>query len=117
MKPSVRFASLATLTAALLFGAVSGYIASKRPVRSGTITLSTLTAPVSVRYDDFGVPHITARNEADLYRALGYVHAQDRLFQMELARRLARGELAEVLGATLVGTDRLFRPLRLPYWA
>ena len=117
MKPSVRFASLATLTAALLFGAVSGYFASKRPVRSGTITLSTLTAPVSVRYDDFGVPHITARNETDLYRALGYVHAQDRLFQMELARRLARGELAEVLGVSLVDTDRLFRTLRIRDWA
>ena len=52
-----------------------------------------------------------ARIEADLYRALGFVHAQDRLFQMELLRRLARGELAEALGPKLVDTDRLFRSL------
>jgi penicillin G amidase len=87
------------------------YIHSKQPVRSGEVSLSNLQAPVSVRYDERGVPHIQAQNEADLYRALGYVHAQDRLFQMEMMRRLARGELAAVLGPKLVETDRLFRTL------
>ena len=53
---------------------------------------------MSVRYDERGVPHIRAESETDMYRALGYVHAQDRLFQMEMVRRLAQGELAEVLG-------------------
>jgi hypothetical protein len=52
--------------------------------------MSTLQAPVTVDYDERGVPHIRAENEADMYRALGFVHAQDRLFQMELLRRLAR---------------------------
>ena len=66
---------------------------------------------VSVRYDERGVPHIKADNEIDLYRALGYVHAQDRLFQMEMVRRLAQGELAEILGPKLVEVDRLFRTL------
>lgn len=83
------------------------------PVRDGSITLGALTAPVSVRYDERGVPHISAGNEIDLYRALGYVHAQDRLFQMEMVRRLARGELAEILGPALLDTDRLFRTLGL----
>jgi penicillin amidase len=50
-----------------------------------------LTAAVTVNYDERGVPHIRAENESDLYRALGYVHAQDRLFQMEIIRRLAQG--------------------------
>jgi penicillin amidase len=68
---------------------------------------------VTVRYDERGVPHIRAENETDLYRALGYVHAQDRLFQMEAMRRLARGELAEVLGPKLLDTDKLFRSLRI----
>ncbi|MFO6383947.1 penicillin acylase family protein, partial [Pseudomonas aeruginosa] len=72
-----------------------------------------LQAPVDVRYDERGVPHLYAQNQTDLYRALGYVHAQDRLFQMEMLRRLARGELAEVLGPKLVDTDRLFRTLRI----
>ena len=74
------------------------YVRTKLPQRSGSLALSHLQAPVTVDYDERGVPHIQAENEADLYRALGYVHAQDRLFQMEMVRRLARGELAEVLG-------------------
>ena len=87
------------------------YLDSKQPQRSGTVDLDNLQAAVSVRYDERGVPHIEAQNEADMYRALGYVHAQDRLFQMEMMRRLARGELAAVLGPKLVDTDRLFRTL------
>ena len=87
------------------------FVYSKQPQRSGDVAITGLTAPVSVRYDERGVPHIEASNEADLYRALGYVHAQDRLFQMEMLRRLSRGELAEVLGPKLVPTDRLFRTL------
>jgi penicillin amidase len=97
-----------------LLGAVGGwYIHSKQPVRDGEIVITHLQAPVSVRYDERGVPHIRAEHEADMYRALGYVHAQDRLFQMEMLRRLARGELAEVMGPRLIDTDRLFRSLRI----
>ncbi|MEK8033282.1 penicillin acylase family protein [Ideonella sp. DXS29W] len=90
---------------------------ARLPQRSGSLSLTGLSAPVQVRYDESGVPHIRAENEADLYRALGYVHAQDRLFQMEILRRLARGELAEVLGPKLVETDRLFRTLTLREYA
>ena len=103
----------ATLTAALV--AVGGYatwhIRTKLPVREGSIQLKQLKAPVSVAYDERGVPHIRAESELDLYRALGYVHAQDRLFQMEMVRRLARGDLAEILGPKLLETDKLFRTL------
>ena len=87
------------------------------PQREGTLSLPGLQAEVSVRYDRWGVPHVRAANEADLYRALGYVHAQDRWFQMEMLRRLARGELAEVLGPKLLPTDRLFRTLTVRQWA
>jgi penicillin amidase len=105
----------ALLALALLLAAGGGfwYVMTKLPQRSGNVALSGLSAPVSVRYDDRGVPHITADNEPDLYRALGFVHAQDRLFQMEMVRRLARGELAEVLGPKLLKLDRLFRTLGL----
>ncbi|OWJ90779.1 penicillin acylase family protein [Pseudomonas sp. A46] len=102
--------ALAVMIAAAAAGA-TWYSESGRPVRDGELALAHLQAPVTVRYDERGVPHIQAGNEADLYRALGFVHAQDRLFQMEMLRRLARGELAEVLGARLVDTDRLFRTL------
>ncbi|WP_249673720.1 penicillin acylase family protein [Pseudomonas abieticivorans] len=81
--------------------------------RSGQVALAGLQAPVAVRYDGRGVPHIQAQHETDLYVALGYVHGQDRLFQMELLRRLAQGEAAEVLGPRLVESDRLFRTLGL----
>lgn len=94
-------------------GSAAWYLHGKQPIRDGLAQLGGLQAEVVVRYDERGVPHIRAQNETDLYRALGYVHAQDRLFQMEMIRRLARGELAEVLGPKLVETDRLFRSLRL----
>ena len=103
---------LAVLVVLVALGA-SWYVYSKQPTRQGTVTLANLQGSVTVRYDDRGVPHIRAENETDLYRALGYVHAQDRLFQMEIMRRLARGELAEVLGPKVLETDKLFRSLRI----
>jgi penicillin amidase len=89
------------------------YVYSKQPSRQGMVELQHLQGSVTVRYDERGIPHIRADNETDLYRALGYVHAQDRLFQMEVLRRLARGELAEVLGPKLLDTDKLMRSLRI----
>lgn len=112
MKRTIKIIALLLAALALvLAGAAAWYLHSKQPQRSGTLTLAQLSAPVSVRYDERGVPHIRAGNEIDLYRALGFVHAQDRLFQMEMVRRLAQGELAEVLGPKLVAVDQLFRTL------
>ncbi|MBU4112856.1 MAG: penicillin acylase family protein, partial [Gammaproteobacteria bacterium] len=112
MKLALKIAALSlTVLIASAGGTAAWYLHTKQPQRSGDVALSNLIAPVSVRYDERGVPHIWAENEADLYRTLGYVHAQDRLFQMEMVRRLAQGELAEVLGPKLVDTDRLFRTL------
>ncbi|RAI70245.1 penicillin acylase family protein [Pseudomonas fluorescens] len=104
--------ALALLIVVLAAGA-GGYLYSKQPSRQGMVELQHLQGSVTVRYDERGVPHIRADNETDLYRALGYVHAQDRLFQMEVLRRLARGELAEVLGPKLLDTDKLMRSLRI----
>ncbi|WP_299072722.1 penicillin acylase family protein [uncultured Paraglaciecola sp.] len=108
----MKFVLKVLLVIVLALGATGvWYIQSKQPQRNGDIQLTHLQAPVSVRYDERGVPHIKAQNQLDTYRTLGYVHAQDRLFQMEMARRLARGELAEILGPKLLDTDRLFRTL------
>jgi penicillin amidase len=71
--------------------------------------LAGLHAPVEVWRDSLGVPHVWARGEEDLFRAMGYVHAQDRLFQMEMFRRVADGRLAEILGANLLQTDKFLR--------
>ena len=106
--------TIALALAVLLAVGVAGgawWLHSKKPQRDGSVMMAGLQETVIVRFDERGVPHIDARNEADMYRALGYVHAQDRLFQMEMIRRLARGQLAEVLGPEAVAGDRLFRTL------
>ncbi|HCV37400.1 MAG TPA: penicillin acylase family protein [Pseudomonas sp.] len=108
-----RSLTLLAVVVALAAGAGYWYVHGKLPQREGEVAMAGLQGPVSVRYDARGVPHLQAQSEADLYRALGYVHAQDRLFQMEIMRRLARGELAEVLGDKLLPTDTLFRSLRI----
>ncbi|MBV4472965.1 penicillin acylase family protein [Pseudomonas botevensis] len=108
-----RVFTVLALLIVVLLAAGGWYVYSKQPTRQGQVELRNLQGSVIVRYDERGVPHIRAENEADLYRALGYVHAQDRLFQMEAMRRLARGELAEVLGPKLLDTDKLFRSLRI----
>ncbi len=89
------------------------YLNSKQPQRSGELSLAGLADKVTVHYDKWAIPHIYAGNEKDAYRALGYLHAQERLFHMEILRRLAKGQLAEILGPKLISTDTLFRTLRL----
>jgi penicillin amidase len=73
--------------------------------------LAGLGAPVEVWRDSLGVPHLWARDEADLFRAMGYVHAQDRLFQMEMFRRGGDGRLAEIRGGAVLDTDRFLRTI------
>jgi penicillin amidase len=81
------------------------------PTLDGEIHLAGLSAPVTVRRDAHGVPHIEAANEDDLFVAQGYVTAQDRLWQMDIFRRNANGELAEILGPSLVRHDRTERTM------
>ena len=79
------------------------------PQISGTIVLEGLAAPVRVVRDRWGVPHIAAENQDDLFFAQGFVQAQDRLFQMDLWRRSVQGRLSEVLGANFVERDSMTR--------
>jgi penicillin amidase len=81
------------------------------PQTDGTVTLPGLEKPVRVLRDAHGVPSILAASQHDLYMALGFVHAQDRLFQMDLQRRVGAGRLSEVVGVATIGTDRLMRTL------
>jgi len=87
------------------------------PVLDGDLHINAgetagLTAPVTVRRDAHGVPHIEAATQDDLFVAQGYVTAQDRLWQMDASRRNANGELAEVLGSSLVKHDKAQRVLQ-----
>ncbi|WP_199562833.1 penicillin acylase family protein [Sporosarcina sp. BI001-red] len=97
--------------AALIF--VNVYIGESKAVIEGNVQLTVLDENVTVTRDENGVPHLEAKSDADLYRAQGYVHAQDRLFQMDLARRQASGRLAEVVGAKAIDTDKQFRTFSL----
>ena len=75
--------------------------------------LRNCPAAVDIRFDGHGIPHIRTDDEEALWFAQGYVHARDRFFQMELARRLAAGRLAEVLGPQALVSDRKMRTWRL----
>jgi penicillin G amidase len=101
----------------LAFASSLVYLNAKKPVREGSIQLNGLSEAVTVKFDHLGVPHIKAKNDLDLYRAFGYLHAQDRLFQMEMTRRLSQGKLSEVLGSDLIGVDKLFRTLDIGRFA
>jgi penicillin amidase len=79
------------------------------PQTEGTLALPGLSADVEIIRDRWGVPHIYAANARDLHFALGFVHAQDRLWQMELNRRTALGRLSELFGELALDTDRAVR--------
>jgi len=81
----------------------------------GSLTLryKSLKDKVTVIWDSYGVPHIFASNEHDLYFASGFIQAMDRLWQMDLTRRLAEGRLSEILGNTTYETDVFYRTIGL----
>jgi penicillin amidase len=85
---------------------------SDRPVE-GSVGIAGLASPVQVLFDSLGVPHVRARSELDALVALGYLHAADRLWQMELFRRIAAGRLSEIFGEPALETDRFVRTLGL----
>nr|WP_284705878.1 penicillin acylase family protein [Lysinibacillus sp. OL1_EC] len=89
------------------------FMNKSKPVIDGELAVTILDQDVTVTRDEKGVPHIFAKTDADLYRAQGYVQAQDRLFQMDLARRQASGRLSEIIGEATINTDKHFRTFSL----
>ena len=83
------------------------------PKIKGNIFLSGLETDVEIIKDSWGVPHIFAQNEKDLFFACGYVHAQERMWQMEITRRAGKGELSEIFGRKTLERDRFIRTLDL----
>jgi penicillin amidase len=108
-----RIAAVASVVAALLLGAgligATAFVMAPLPSRRGRIPVRNLQAPVEASFDKRGIPHLRAVLEADAWRALGFIHATDRLFQMEMRRRAAEGRLAEIFGAPAVAMDRQAR--------
>jgi penicillin amidase len=90
---------------------VAGFISIRRsfPTLDGTVQVPGLQSRVEVFRDSFGVPHVYASNQHDLFFAQGYVHAQDRFWQMEFSRRIGLGRLSELLGESALDQDRFIR--------
>lgn len=89
-----------------LFRAVLG---AREPILSGTVRLSGICDRIVVRRDEHGVAYVEAQTDADAFFGLGFCQAQDRAFQIELLLRVARGTLAEIVGAEMIDVDRLSR--------
>ncbi|MGD1995993.1 MAG: penicillin acylase family protein [Anaerolineae bacterium] len=96
-----------------LIGFGCGFFAVRRPwpQTDGAIQVEGLQAEVTIIRDSWGIPHIYASNPHDLFLAQGYVHAQDRYWQMEFWRRIGSGRLSEVLGESALDSDRFIRTL------
>jgi penicillin amidase len=98
-----------TLTAACRQTAPAPAPEPQPPQTSGDLQVSGLHGPVTVARDAWGIPHITASDEHDLFMAQGFVQAQDRLFQMDLWKKTVQGRLSEVLGANFIDRDAMTR--------
>jgi penicillin amidase len=106
-----RFLVILCALAVVLLAAGYGYLRQSLPQTEGEVRLSGLAAPAEILRDRFGIPHIFAASAEDASYALGFAHAQDRLWQMEMSRRIAAGRVAELVGAGALETDRFLRTL------
>jgi penicillin amidase len=111
--------SVAGVVLLSLVAAAGGYLwlRGSLPQVDGAIEVAGLGAPVAIVRDQWAIPHIKADSLLDAAFALGFVHAQDRLWQMEFQRRLGAGRLAEILGAGALPSDRFMRTLGLYHQA
>ena len=112
MKIVIRAAALLLIVTSAHAQSLTERARARLATLDGTMAVAGLDSAVEVRRDTFGVPHIYAKTQHDLFFAQGYVVAQDRLFQMEMWRRQGEGQLAEVLGPAAVGRDRIARLLK-----
>ncbi|HEV7618668.1 MAG TPA: penicillin acylase family protein, partial [Burkholderiaceae bacterium] len=112
MTKVLKWIGLTLLTAILaMIAALTWYRGASQPEIDGRLKIAGLHASVDIVRDAEGIPHIYAQSPADAYFSLGFVHAQDRLWQLELNRRIASGRMAEILGPDAVNTDRFLRSI------
>ena len=111
----VRVLLIAALTTGalilILFLLFTWFVRRPFPKIRGRVELDGISAPVEILRDKDGIPHLWAESSEDLYFAQGWVHAQDRAWQMEFQRRVGRGRLSEILGKKLIETDRYLRTM------
>jgi penicillin amidase len=104
---------IVSLPVAVILAGGLYWLSTSLPQTTGTVTLDGLKDPVDIVRDQDGVPHIFAKNDADAAFALGFLHAQDRLWQMEQMRRVGSGRLSELFGEATLPLDRFRRTLGL----
>lgn len=108
----VKKITLVLFILVLLFAiGIYGYLLTTKPQYEGEIQIAGISKETTVCFDDYGVPHIYAASEKDAQIVLGYVHAQDRLWQMELIRRIAPGKLPELFGTRALSISKFFLSL------
>ncbi len=108
----LRVLLIVVVALAVVAGVFLGYTFTRAvPQTSGTLRVAGLTGPVEVLRDAHGIPHIYADTETDLFLAQGYVHAQDRFYQMDFWRHQTAGRLSELYGSGVVGTDQFLRTI------
>ncbi|HEV8580121.1 MAG TPA: penicillin acylase family protein [Thermoanaerobaculia bacterium] len=114
LRKILKFLALGTAVLLLLLALAGVWLVRRSwPQVAGEIRVAGLHGPVEVLRDRWGVPNLYARDEHDLFFAQGYVHAQDRLWQMEFNRRVSSGTLGEILGPGLLEADKYLRTLGL----
>jgi penicillin amidase len=113
MRQTLRILSLIFVVFLALTAGATLHLRRSLPQVDGEIVLAGPDAPVEILRDAHGIPHIFAGSIADASFALGFVHAQDRLWQMETSRRVASGRVAEIAGPGALPIDRLMRTLGL----
>lgn len=109
----VRFVLAIVFPLVLLLGAASAYFWRSLPVANEQRALQGITAVINVTRDSQGVPRIAAETDDDVFFAMGYLHAQDRMWQLEVQRRIAQGRLSELFGREALQKDLLLRTLGL----
>jgi penicillin amidase len=108
----LKLISISIIVVTLVTSSAIAYtIRHSWPQESGKITLPGLQAHVEVQRDQLGIPHIYAQNTHDLFMAQGYIHAQDRFWQMDFWRHIGSGRLAEMFGQSQLNTDKFLRTL------
>jgi penicillin G amidase len=107
----VKLVNVGLWVLTVLLAVFIAYRVTTLPKTGGEMSVPGLRADTSITRDSFGVPHIRAASHSDAVFTLGFVHGQDRLWQLEMHRRIARAELAEILGAPALQTDKFLRTL------
>ena len=117
MRKLVRRMAVVLLVTLLMMPAIGAglyfWLRTSLPDIDGTITVDGISGPVDILRDEWGIPHIHASSPEDAYFGLGFTHAQDRFFQMEMQRRGAQGRISELVGSLAVDNDRFLRLLDL----